>query len=268
MSRVLLLYDTKERDLARDLNDLLSELKIEVTMIPAAPDMGKSLQDKESHYFNDVDGAIFLVTPGAVREETAMPSPSVADEMGQAKQKFEKTPARIIYLVDDRCVIQAVDQKAYISFRRDDTRSILDAITRLIRNLKQAGLLGPDKLERREAPSVDIADVASKTTKLLKDICEVLSHAPNGGLGIQQFREILKRQFHLSEQDINFAQRDLQIQGLVVFHTTPGVSAFSFFMLTPIGWELVRFEKNQSVEKSEIMKALLQVVPRSKGLFQ
>lgn len=82
MGNLLLLYDTIEKDLARDFKDLLTELNMEINMIPLSPNLGKTLQSKEGHYFDSVDGAIFLITPGSERMGKLFPSPSVADEMG------------------------------------------------------------------------------------------------------------------------------------------------------------------------------------------
>lgn len=110
MNNILFLYDTKEEDLARDFKDFFNELNINIEMIPLAPNKGKTLQDKEEHYFDSADGAIFLITP---RIEN-FPSSSVSDEMGQAKQKFKDKPEKVIYLVDKNCTVQVIDQKPYI----------------------------------------------------------------------------------------------------------------------------------------------------------
>ncbi|MEW6600062.1 MAG: hypothetical protein AB1499_03750 [Nitrospirota bacterium] len=137
MNNILLLYDTQEEDLARDFKDFLSELEIYIKMIPLAPNKGKTLQDKEEHYFDYAAGTIFLITP---RTESS-PSSSVSHEMGQACQKFRYTPHKVIYLVDKNCTVPTIDQKSYIGFDRDNIRSVIKAITSLIKELKQAGWL-------------------------------------------------------------------------------------------------------------------------------
>ena len=44
MGNILLLYDTNEKDLARDFKELLAELDLVAKMIPLSPDIGKTLQ--------------------------------------------------------------------------------------------------------------------------------------------------------------------------------------------------------------------------------
>jgi hypothetical protein len=242
MSKILLLYDTKEKDLGRDLSDFMGELGIEIRMIPDEPNLGKTLQDKETHYFKGVEGAVFLITPGSVRDGHAFPSPSVAHEMGQAGKQFEGWPERLIFLVDKDCKVPSIDQHAHISFDRKDVRSVVSALTQLVRDLKAAKLTGQTEIVEREVPGVDIKAVANETDDGLKNICIEMSNHPGGILGYSEFREILKTKFGLSEQEINFAQRDLQTHGLVDFDSTSGRNQIPFFALTSVGWELVRYE--------------------------
>ena len=54
--RVLLLYDTKEKGLARDLADFLVALKLELLQIPLAADQEWTLHDKERRLFREADG--------------------------------------------------------------------------------------------------------------------------------------------------------------------------------------------------------------------
>lgn len=259
MSQILLLYDTTERDLARDFFDFIKELGIEVTMIPLAPDLGKTLHGKEAHYFNEADGAVFLITPGSERSGLALPSPSIADEMGQAKKQFERSPERVIYLVDKDCKVQSVDQRAYIPFDRKDVRSVASALTQLVRNLKAAKLTGQTEIVEREVPGVDIKAVANQIDDRLKNICIEMSNHPDGILGYSEFREILKTKFSLSEQGINFAQSDLQTHGLVDFNSTSGRNPMAFFALTSVGWELVRYEVKVKPQATlhDLVKAVL-----------
>ena len=61
MSNLLLLYDTTEKDLARDFKDLLDELNVgSIAMIPSSPDKGLTLEDKEEYYLKDASGIILL----------------------------------------------------------------------------------------------------------------------------------------------------------------------------------------------------------------
>jgi hypothetical protein len=154
MNNILFLYDTQEEDLARDFKDLLAEFDINVSMIPLSSNKGKTLQDKEDHYFNSADGAIFLITPGSERMGKFYPSPSVNNEMGQAKQKFKDKPEKVIYLVDKNCTVQVIDQKPYIEFDRNNIRSIVKAITLFIKDLKQAGWFAKNVIEQRETQDI------------------------------------------------------------------------------------------------------------------
>jgi len=263
MTKVLLLYDTTEKDLARDVKELLSEFDFEILMIPQAPDLGKTLQDKETHYFKGVDGAIFLITAGSMRHDKPFPSPSIADEMGQARQLFGEKPERVIYLVERSCEIQAVDQKGYIPFDRSNMRSVLEAITLLVRNLKAAGLMGPARLERRETPEVDIAEVARRTQERLKNICLTMSHQPNGAVENMSFRQMLMAD-SMSGQEVNFALRDLQIHGLATFTTSEKPPNLHFFVLTNLGWELVRHEMQSRQDVRGWLQAALESAARGR----
>lgn len=51
MGYMLLLYDTNEKDLARDIKEFLNEIGVEdIKMIPMEADRGLTLQGKEAHY--------------------------------------------------------------------------------------------------------------------------------------------------------------------------------------------------------------------------
>jgi len=154
MNNILLLYDTQEEDLARDFKDLLAELDIEVSMIPLSSNKGKTLQEKEEHYFDFADGAIFIITSGSNRLGKTFPSPSVCEEMGQAKRKFKDKPEKIIYLVDKKCTIPTIDQKSYIPFDRENIRSIVKAITLFIKDLKLAGWFAKKAIEQGETQDI------------------------------------------------------------------------------------------------------------------
>src|SRR2546427_482974 len=72
----------------------------------------------------------------------ASPAPSVVEEMGRAREFFKSTPEKVMSLVEKGCQIQAVDQRSYVPFDRENMRSVLSAVTGLLRNLKAAGFLG------------------------------------------------------------------------------------------------------------------------------
>ncbi len=150
MTKLLLLYDLKEKDLARDVSELLKEMGIdEIFMIPLSPNLGLSLVEKEGHYIKSCDGAIFIVTPGAARSGQDYPSPSVSVEIGQINERFKTQPERIIYLWEEGCAPPTIHQKAFINFNRSNIRSIIEAITILYKDLKIAGLLTNSKLSKK-----------------------------------------------------------------------------------------------------------------------
>ena len=256
--KALLLYDTKEKDLARDLQGFLQALDLEVTMIPLSPNLGKTLQAKEQHYFGDPDAAIFLVTPGSLRDGAAFPSPSVADEMGRAKQLFSARPERVLYLVDRECQIQAVDQTSHIRFDRANMRSVVEALTVLLRGLRAAGLIGKARVATQQVPAANVAQLAKETPDHLRAICVELSKLPDGAATLLSFSKILAERFGMSVQEANFATRDLQSKGLMTLLPTG-----TFYLLTELGWELVRHE----MKGGDPMTALIEraIKERTKG---
>ncbi|MBI4683672.1 MAG: hypothetical protein HY755_00550 [Nitrospirae bacterium] len=249
MNNILLLYDTQEEDLARDFKYLLAEFAIRVTMIPLSSNKGKTLQDKEEHYFDFADGAIFIITPGSYRFGKTFPSPSVCDEMGQAKRKFKDKPEKIIYLVDKNCTLQAIDQKPYIPFDRNDIRSIVKAIILFIKDLKQAGCFGKSKIEQKETPIRDIAKYSESIDEKLKEICFDLSKQPNGFIAPTEFDNLLKAKYRMNQQDINFAKIDLTEKELAKYYQPNPPLFAGGWQLISMGWKLVRYEKEEQKKR-------------------
>ena len=271
MSTLLFLYDITERDLARDFEDLLSEFDLEVKRIPVSPDLGKTLQSKEEHYVDRADGFIFLITPGSERMGKSFPSPSVAEEMGRAKEKAKGTPEKVIYLVDKDCNIQAIDQKAYIPFDRKDIRTVLEAITLLIRNLKHSGLFKKKEIEQGETPGIDIVEYSKSIDSTHKNICFDLSDKPNGFISLTDFDNLLKSKYAMDGRSINFCKGDLQKTGLISY-LRPNLEKMPFFyggwQLSYLGFELVRHEIEQNQEQinrfgKAIINALTQEKPKA-----
>jgi len=244
MYKILLLYDTQEQDFARDLQDLINELGCEVLMIPKAPNLGRTLQAKEDGYFAVADGAIFLITPGADRNGQAVPSPSVADEMGRAREQFKSTPEAVIYLVQAGCQIQAVDQACYIHFQRENIRSVVSAITDLVRNLKAAGFVGRPRQAAQAAPAprIDLGELSQRLDHRLMKICVKLSEALGGTMMHKEFVLHLVG-MGFSKSEINFAKRDLTQMDLIrIYPPRPIHLDFATITLTDLGFELVRHE--------------------------
>lgn len=247
MSNILLLYDTQEEDLARNYKDYLAELDIKVRMIPLSSDKGKTLQDKEEHYFDSAAGAIFLLTP---RTGNA-PSSSVAHEMGQAKQKFKNTPEKVIYLKDNNCTVPTIDQKPYISFDRGDIRSNIKANTSLLKNLKQAEWFGKKQVEQKET-QIDIAKLSESVDGVLKKICVYIGSKPKGVIAESEFDALLKTKYYLNPLDINLTRKKLENKRLLIccsFIQSDSHKLTSGFQLTEVGWKLVEYEKELEDKK-------------------
>jgi len=268
MGNILLLYDTKEKDLARDINDLLRELNIDIAMIPLSTDRGLTLDEKEKHYFDLAIGAIFLITPGSERFGSFFPSPSVSHEMGQAKQKFQEKPESVIYLVDNGCNIPAIDQRVYIPFNRNDVRSIIFAITQLIKDLKTAGLFRttpiPTTIQTQHS-KFNIKDYAEKIDERLKQVLISISNEQNGSILDSAFNRLLSDNFKMTMQDINFLKRDLLSLNVVTQQFINMVG--THWCLTDLGWEIIKLEieKKKKIDR-EVMAAMAPLIISKLGL--
>src|SRR5438105_10012395 len=99
--KLVLLYDTNERDFARDVLALLQALGLSVDTMVGSPNLGQSLSAKERRVLDEAEGFIFLLTPGSERNGVfGYASPSVCDEMGRAEQRFKDDLSKVIYLAD------------------------------------------------------------------------------------------------------------------------------------------------------------------------
>ena len=203
MGYMLLLYDTNEKDLARDIKEFLNEIGVEdIKMIPMEADRGLTLQGKEAHYIESAIGAVFLITPGSTRLEKLFPSPSVSVELGQTKQRFKKYPERVLYLVDRKCELPSIEQRCYIPFDRNDIRSIVGSLTLFVRNLKESGLITGKRIKPMETPGIDIPKLAKSLRPRLKEVCMDLSEVANGAMEDNQFDHHLKNKYSMKDQNI------------------------------------------------------------------
>jgi len=258
MANLLLLCDTKEKDLARDFQEMLEELNIgKIAMIPLAPDKGLTLDNKEKHYFDSSEGAIFLITPGSERFGSFFPSPSVSHEMGQAKQKFENKPECVIYLVDESCNMPAIDQKTYIPFVRSDIRSVISAMTHLIRNLKSASLfrVEPIPTQTQVSPKkINLNDFYKNLNPTIKKVLLEMSNRMNGFISDKDIKTLLGVNFGLLVQDINFLLRDLEYSKTVIHSVTGAPNYFNSWWLNDLGWSVVRLdvEAKKKLDKQTI----------------
>lgn len=190
-------------------------------------------------------------------------------ELGQTKQKFKRYPERVLYWVDKKCQLPSIDQRSYIPFDRNDIRSIVGSLTLLVRNLKESGLITGKRIKPMETPGIDIPKLAKSLDARLKEICMDLSEVPNGAMENNQFDHHLKNKYSMKDQNINFIKKDLQLNGLVSFNSPRRPWLQSWWVLTNVGWEVVRVEleikeqwKKQSLgskirvlaEREEILK--------------
>jgi len=271
MANILLLYDTTEKDLARDFKDLLDELNVgPIIMIPSSPDKGLTLEDKEEYYLKDAIGIIFILTPGAERLGSMYPSPSVSHEMGQVKEKFRENPRNVIYLVDKHCDIPAIDQKSYLFFERNDIRSVIECITALIKNLKDAGLYRTTPIPREiksHPEKVDIQkliqDIGQQTVNIIFDI----SNKVDGQISEKDLLELLHAKYNLNMRQINFIKKDLEKHKLAGHRMTGEPSFFNHWILTEAGWDIVRHEdERRKKEASKRMGFLSNLSPLERSL--
>ncbi len=245
VANVLLLYEFTEKDLARDLSDFLGELNVgPITMIALSPDKGLTLDAKEQHYFDSAGGALFLITPGSERLGGLFPSPSVSHEMGQAKQKFRQKPENVVYLVEQHCNMPAVDQTARIIFDRTDVRSIISALTQVIRNLKAAGIFSASPVRLKASQSkVTMVEFVAKLNDHIRAVVFDLSQRPNGIINDRDFARLIREKYRLNEQSVNFLKRDLQKFKVVAYQimAAPPHDHRNIWHLTELGWDVASF---------------------------
>jgi len=264
MASILLLYDTKQKDLARDFNDLLEEFNLgSIIMIPLSPDKGLTLEKKEEQYFESADGAIFIITPGSERFGMLYPSPSVAHEMGQAKQKFKMKPESVIYLVDENCNQPAIDQKSYIAFNPTNIRSTLSALTQLVKNLKVAGLFRTTPIPAQTAtlPKINIPELAKNMGAQKVSVLFNISNKLDGAISDSDLTKLLGTEYSMSVQDINFIKRDLKSFGVVIQNITSTPYYSNYWWLNNLGWDIVRYEAERKKKSDQdSMEALLKML--------
>lgn len=244
MANLLLLYDTLEKDLARDVEELLSELNIgTVIKIATSPDKGLSLEDKENYYIERADGIVFLITPGSERLGNLYPSPSVSEEIGRTKgeEKFKQNRGLVNYFVDTRCNMAAIHQKAYIQFRRDDARSVISAITQLVKNLKDAGLFTVPTTARFN--NVTHQTLFENLDEKIKQVAFYMSNQRESVTNDLDIEKMLMVKYgQITIQDINFIKRDLQLNGIA---SRIVGEKLDIWFLTPLGWEIARLDRDQ-----------------------
>lgn len=257
MPKLLLLYDTKENDLARDFRDLLQELSIDVDMIPLSADNGRTLAEKERDYFQSAGGALFLLTPGATRDEMQYPSPSLSHEMGLAEEHFRANRERVMYLRDAECQIQTVDQRVFTSFSRKDIRSVLAAVTSLVRNLKPAGFICQNALVAANVVTVPIQSAEEIYRSLVPFQIQVIidvSHRPNGTISDSDLAKLIISK-NKNMQDVNIFKRHSMAAQILK------CNMLNNWVLSEIGWAIVEWERQKErARELEKVKALTELL--------
>lgn len=234
MNNFLILYDTNEEDLAKDFEDLLEDIGIKnVKLIPLSPNKGKTLEGKEDHYFGSAYGVLFIITPRFTVEGKQHCSNSIAVEVGMAKTIFHNNPERIILLLEEGCEQPTVIQRAYIPFVRGDIRSIIKALTLMIKDLKAAGFINPIP----QPEEFDLKTLSEKLSNHAKAAVLHISKQKNMHIKYHDFDDYLKQEFKYDDQKINFLVTDLVDSGIMKW------AQFGS------GWELTR--KGRAVAKFE-----------------
>lgn len=261
MANILLLYDTTEKDLARDFKDLFDELNVgPIIMIPSSPDKGLTLDGKEEYYLKEAEGIIFILTPGSERLHSLYPSPSVSHEMGQVKQKFNTKPDNVIYVADQKCKLPAIDQKSYILFDRNDIRSVIECITTLIKNLKDAGLYRTTPIPREiksHTEKIDIQKLIQDIGQQIVNIVFDISNKLDGRISEKDLIELLHAKYHLNMRQINFIKKDIEKYKLASHKMTGEPSLLNFWILAETGWEIVRHEEERRKREMSQGRGLL-----------
>lgn len=204
--RPLLLYDTRNLDLARDIKDFCVSLDVQVDLIPMKANSQATLGDKEMRYINNCTAAIFLVTP---QDDQGAISDSVIWELGQLRQKFSATPEKVIVLADETCRFPPVEQKPRNQFRTGDCGSVVRALTLLIEDLKTAGLVNSGAVDGEQNRDETISlEKASQVPGLMEAVV-FMSTQPDTAIWQTELDARLRSELKLSQQQFNFVLDDL-----------------------------------------------------------
>jgi hypothetical protein len=236
---VLLLHDHGARELARDLAELLGALQLPTRRIEVSADKGLTLDGKELEYLSSANAVIFLLTPGSERSGALYPSPSVSHEMGQVKQLFKNERARkVIYVVDSRCSLPAIDQKARREFTAGDTGSVIRMCQGVVQDLVAGGILrlGSGSQATARVAQPDDERIWKRLPDTLLALVMKVSEADNQLMSMDSYKHWARWDVKLDASHVNLALQDVQRWGLAQ------VGQLSFISLTSLGWAVVRRE--------------------------
>ncbi len=164
-------------------------------------------------------------------------SDSVIHELGQATNKFETTPEKVIVLAEESCKFPAVEQRPRNTFVKTDMGSVVRALTLLIEELRYAGLLSQERQDNTGSKSSIGLDEVSKTKGLIEAVIFMSQHNDAAVSG-DEFDGWLLRTLTLDTPDINFLKADLRKYDLARF----GYGSFgeSYWKLLSSGLDLAR----------------------------
>jgi len=234
---LVVLYDTDEAELTGDVVAFLRALDLKVETVVKTSNRGKTLHVKEQDVLDKADVWVFILTPGSSRHgQEGFPSQSVCDEMGRAKERFKNQPERVIYLVDSKCNPQAVDQLAYISFDRDNPRTIIQALTQLVLELRELG-----GLKISETPQVpDVKTVAERTPANIKNALAHIAGLPNASISLADLNTYTLKAAG-NQTEANILKQKLTRYGWI--RHIPNTWAF---VLSQWGCDVVEYERGKS----------------------
>lgn len=258
MTYLALLYDFTESDLARDLEDLLVEFNIgPVKRMALTPSRGRTLDEKETDFLKDSSGVVFLITPGSKRTDKDYPSPSVNHELGQSKQLFSAMPQRVIYLVETGCDLPVIDQKTRIHFTRTDMRSVIAAVTMLVKELKAAGFFPTASVqaaakENQKRPSLD--EIIEKLGARGEQVIMEISKLDHGRILDTTLTKVLSEKLHSDMTKVNLMKRNLWSIGVLNKFVVTS-SAYNFWEISDLGWEVVKIieKKKRKGTKTQLV---------------
>ena len=134
------------------------------------------------------------------------------------KAKFKGKTRNVIYLVDDKCNLPAIDQKSYILFNRNSMRSVIECITSLVKNLKDAGLYRTTPISRGtkgHTKKIDIQKLIQKIGNQIVNVLFDISNRLDGNISEKDLNNILETKYILDTRQINFIKKDMEEYSLV-----------------------------------------------------
>jgi len=157
--------------------------------------------------------------------------------MGRAHELFKDRPEKMIYLVERGCRTPSIDQRCYIEFERGDIRSVISAVTSLVRNLNVAGLL------KSAAPARAAVPLSQKAISLLQAIDQ------DGDQGYRRDNLAEMTGYRVVEVDHLIDQLGNRLQ------SHPGDPGETYFTLSPSGRRVLFQEAGRDIRTNTLAVA-------------